>query len=64
MSRERRSDDTLAPSRQPEAISAYERDRYRRDPAYRLRRINHTRAMRGRPLVASLAEIRPRSVRA
>ncbi len=64
MERQRRSDDALAPSRQPEAISAYERGRYRRDPAYRLKRINHTRALRGRPLVASLDEISPRITKA
>lgn len=50
----------IQPSRQPQAISNYERGRYQRDPAYRLRRINHTRAMRGRPLVASLDDVRPR----
>ncbi len=62
MERQRRSDDGLAPSRQPAAISEYERDRYRRDPAYRLKRINHTRAMRGRPMVDSLDEIRGRGI--
>ena len=60
MTRERRSDDSLTPSRQPAAISQYERDRYRRDPAYRLKRINHTRALRGRPTVTSLDEVRLR----
>jgi hypothetical protein len=44
----------------PLEISQYERARYRRDPEYRLKRINHTRALRGRPLVASLDEINPR----
>jgi hypothetical protein len=44
----------------PQEISLYERGRYRRDPAYRLKRINHTRALRGRPLVASLDDIVPR----
>lgn len=48
------------PSRQPDAISAYERARYRDDPDYRLRRINHTRALRGRPLVDSLADVKLR----
>ena len=52
----------VQPSRQPAAISEYERDRYRRDPAYRLKRINHTRAMRGRPMVDSLDEIRGRGI--
>jgi hypothetical protein len=61
MTRQRRSDDSLVPSRQPAAISAYERGRYRNDPAYRLKRINHTRAMRGRPLVDSLADVRTRT---
>jgi hypothetical protein len=60
MERQRRSDDELAPSRQPAAISAYERGRYRHDPAYRLKRINHTRSLRGMPLVASLDEIKRR----
>lgn len=60
MERQRRSDDELAPSRQPAAISEYERNRYHRDPAYRLRRINHTRALRGKPLVASLDEVKAR----
>jgi len=60
MDRQRRSDDALVPSRQPAAISAYERGRYQTDPAYRLRRINHTRALRGRPLVDSLADVKLR----
>lgn len=50
----------VQPSRQPAAISNYERGRYQSDPSYRLQRINHTRARRGQPLVASLDEIRPR----
>lgn len=62
MERQRRSDDNLTPSRQPAAISEYERNRYRRDPAYRLKRINHTRRLRGRPLVESLDEIRSRGI--
>lgn len=62
MDRQRRSDDNLVPSRQPAAISAYERARYRDDPAYRLRRINHTRALRGRPLVDSLDQVRSRGI--
>lgn len=57
MTRQRRSDDRLNPSRHPQAISEYERARYRSAPAYRLRRINHTRARRGQPLVASLDEV-------
>lgn len=36
------------------AAADYERDRYRRDPAYRLKRINLTRARRGLPLRDSL----------
>jgi hypothetical protein len=62
MPRKRRTDDQLAPSRHPAAVSQYERERYRNDPEYRLRRINHTRAMRGRPLVASLDEVNLRGV--
>lgn len=64
MDRQRRTDDALAPSRQPAAISEYERTRYQRDPAYRLRRINHTRQMRGMPTVSDLAEIRARGSQA
>lgn len=64
MTRQRRSDDNLVPSRQPAAISAYERGRYQSDPAYRLKRINHTRSMRGRPLVDSLDQVRSRIVAA
>ena len=60
MERQRRSDDDLAPSRQPVAISEYERTRYQRDPAYRLRRINHTRQLRGMPLVSDLTDVRTR----
>lgn len=44
----------------PHEISQYERARYRRDPDYRLKRINHTRSLRGRPQVSSLDEIKPR----
>ena len=62
MTRLRRSDDALAPSREPAAISAYERGRYERDPAYRLKRINHTRALRGRPTVDSLDQVRLRRI--
>lgn len=62
MDRQRRSDDSLTPSRQPAAISQYERDRYRRDPAYRLKRINHTRALRGQPPVDSLDQVRSRGI--
>lgn len=51
------------PSRHPLAISEYERGRYHSDPSYRLKRINHTRACRGRPLVASLAEVETRGQR-
>ncbi len=40
--------------------SGYNRGRYRRDPAERLKRINHTRRMRGAPPVSSLAEVRLR----
>lgn len=50
----------VQPSRQPVAISEYERTRYQRDPAYRLRRINHTRQMRGMPLVSDLTDVRAR----
>ncbi len=57
MTRQRRSDDRLNPSRNPQAISEYERARYRNDPAYRLRRINHSRARTGMPLVSSLDEV-------
>ena len=52
----------VQPSRQPVAISEYERTRYQRDPAYRLRRINHTRARRGQPLVESLDQIVGRGI--
>lgn len=44
----------------PHANANYERTRYRHDPAYRLRRINHTRRMRGMPTIASLAEVETR----
>ncbi len=39
------------------------RDRYWRDPVYRLERINAHRARSGRPLVASLEEIETRGRR-
>jgi len=39
---------------------AYNRDIYGRSERERLRRINYTRAARGAPLVASLAETRLR----
>lgn len=44
----------------PHANARYERTRYQRDPAYRLRRINHTRQMRGMPLVSDLTDVRAR----
>ena len=50
------------PSREPTAVSAYERGRYERDPAYRLKRINHTRALRGCPPVDSLDQVRLRRI--
>lgn len=39
---------------------AYNRDLYGRSDRERLRRINYTRAARGTPLVASLADVRLR----
>lgn len=39
------------------AAARYERERYWRDPEYRLKRINHTRALRGAPLIRSLDEM-------
>lgn len=41
------------------AAAKYERDRYWRDPSYRLKRINHARAIRGAPLIDSLDEMGP-----
>lgn len=41
----------------------YKRDRYWRDPAYRLSRINECRERTGRPLIGSLAEIETRGRR-
>lgn len=38
----------------------WQRNRYREDPAWRLDRINRTRARRGKPLASSLDEIERR----
>lgn len=41
-------------------VTARERERYATEPGYRLARINHSRALRGMPLVADLSEVRGR----
>lgn len=39
-------------------FAAVQRERYWRDPDFRLRQINRTRARRGQPPLQSLAEVR------